>query len=301
MNTESKIRHVRDTAYWMASYRAEESERQDALFCDPLARELVGEHGKRITASMAYTARYSSWILVIRTCLIDDLIRKFVAEGYAVFVNLGVGLDTRPYRLDLPESVNWIEMDSPEIIELKNEKLKNHNPSCQLERIAVDLSDRPERQRVFSEINNRIGPAVVLAEGLVPYLTEDVVCDLAEHLSEIPKFKLWITEYYSPKLYPFFQGKKFQDSLGDSPFRFFPKDWFGVLEDCGWTKKEIRYLYEEGERLGRRFPAPWFVLLFRAFVKKETIAKHMRLQAYAVLGRSRETAPEAATRESAIG
>lgn len=283
MNTESPIRHVSDTAYWMASYRASESERKDALFRDPLARLLVGEHGKRIMDSMADTARYSSWTLVIRTCLIDDLIRKFVAEGYTTFVNLGAGLDTRPYRLDLPESVQWIEIDSPGIIQLKNEKLRNQKPTCRLERIAVDLSNRAERQSVFSELNARIGPAVVLTEGLVPYLTEDMVRDLAEHLRQIPNFRLWITEYYSPKLYPLFQGRKFRESLGDSPFRFFPKDWFAVFESGGWRKKEIRYLYDEGERLGRRFPAPWFVSLLRIFVNKEAFAKHMRLQAYAVL------------------
>lgn len=283
MNAESPIRHVSDTAYWMASYRAAESERKDALFRDPLARLLVGEHGKRIMDSMAETARYSSWTLVIRTCLIDDLIRKFVAEGYAAFVNLGAGLDTRPYRLDLPESVQWIEIDAPGIIQLKNEKLRNQKPTCRLERIAVDLSNRAQRQSVFNELNDRIGPAIVLTEGLVPYLTEDMVRDLAEHLRQIPNFRLWITEYYSPRLYPLFQGRKFRASLGDSPFRFFPADWFAVFESGGWRKKEIHYLYDEGERLGRRFPAPWFALLLRIFVNKEAFAKHMRLQAYVVL------------------
>lgn len=283
MNADTSIQHVSDTAYWMASYRAAESTRKDALFRDPLAKLLVGERGKKIADSMADTARYSSWTLVIRTCLIDDLVRNLVAEGYTTFVNLGSGLDTRPYRLDLPESVQWIEIDFPGIVQMKNEELKDQKPTCQLERIAVDLSDRLERQRVLSELNSRISPAVLLTEGVIPYLTEDVVRDLAENLRQIQKFELWITEYYSPKLYRIFQGKKFKESLGDSPLQFFPEDWFAVFEGCGWQQKEIHYLYDEGERLGRRFPVPWFIALLRAFVNKEAFARSMRLQAYTVL------------------
>ena len=55
----------------------------------------------------------------------------------------------------------------------------------------------------------------------------------------------------------------------------------------GWTRREIRYLYDEGERLGRRFPAPWFAAILRTFVDKEAFAKRMRLQAYAVLQQQR--------------
>lgn len=286
MTAESPIQHVSDTAYWMASYRTLESDRKDALFRDPLAKLLVGEHGKRIMDSMADTARYSSWTLVVRTCVIDDYIKRFVAEGYTTVINLGSGLDTRPYRLNLPESVQWIEIDFPGIVQMKNEKLQHHKPTCRLERIAVDLSNRSERQRVLGELNDRIGPAVVLTEGVVPYLAEDVVRDLAENLRQIPNLKVWITEYYAPRLYPHFQSEKFRKSLGNSPLRFFPKDWFAVFESCGWTKMDIRYLYDEGERLGRRFPVPWFVALLRIFVNKEAFAKNMRLQAYAVLKKS---------------
>src|SRR5438094_820564 len=37
------IRDVSDTALWVAIYRAQESERKDALFNDPYARRLAGE------------------------------------------------------------------------------------------------------------------------------------------------------------------------------------------------------------------------------------------------------------------
>lgn len=38
---EPVIRDLADTARWVAHYRAEESERDDAVFRDPLARRLA--------------------------------------------------------------------------------------------------------------------------------------------------------------------------------------------------------------------------------------------------------------------
>jgi O-methyltransferase involved in polyketide biosynthesis len=50
---EPLIQNVSDTAFTVAVYRAMESERPDALFHDPLARKLTGEHGQRIVNDMS--------------------------------------------------------------------------------------------------------------------------------------------------------------------------------------------------------------------------------------------------------
>jgi len=39
-------------------------------------------------------------------------------------VNLGCGLDTRPWRLALPANVAWIDVDTVEVIELKRRLLQ---------------------------------------------------------------------------------------------------------------------------------------------------------------------------------
>ena len=53
------IRHVSDTARWVALYRAMESERPDALFHDPYARTLAGERAEQIVASLPKGASMS--------------------------------------------------------------------------------------------------------------------------------------------------------------------------------------------------------------------------------------------------
>ena len=55
------------------------------------------------------------WILTIRTRVIDEYILKYQNQGYKTIINLGAGLDTRPYRLDLPEATQWIEVENSSI------------------------------------------------------------------------------------------------------------------------------------------------------------------------------------------
>ncbi|MES1195491.1 MAG: class I SAM-dependent methyltransferase, partial [Steroidobacter sp.] len=122
--TDNQIRDVSDTALWVAAYRAKESARPDAKFHDPLASVLVGERGRVIAESMPGSGMMQ-WVMVLRTLAIDRLITHAINTDADMVVNLGAGLDTRPYRLELPTTLHWIEIDFPNIIELKNERLKD--------------------------------------------------------------------------------------------------------------------------------------------------------------------------------
>ena len=128
---ESRIRNISDTARWVAVYRARETERKDAVFRDPFARRLAGERGEQIAASMSF-AEKNSWPFVTRTWLIDDVISNQVKLGTDMVVNLAAGLDTRPYRMNLPGSLQWIEVDLPEILTYKEDVLRTKHRSARL-------------------------------------------------------------------------------------------------------------------------------------------------------------------------
>ena len=150
-----EINHVSDTALWVAYYRAKESERPDALFHDALAKVLVGERGKIIANSMKKTGRYTEWSVISRTVIIDKFIYQLIAEGVDLVVNLGAGLDTRPYRMNLPENLKWIEVDYPDIIQFKTNLLKSEKSKCQLMHVELDLSDIAKRNKFLSDINSQ--------------------------------------------------------------------------------------------------------------------------------------------------
>ncbi len=272
----STIQNISDTAFWVAYYRAIESEKKIPLFRDHLAGLLTGEYGKNVSNSMKPIAQYAYWSVTIRTRLIDEYILKYANLGYKTIINLGAGLDTRPYRLSLPQEVQWIEVDFPEIIDLKNEKLKDQKPKCKLERIGLNLSHQAAREKLFDELNHRIGPALILTEGVIPYLNEDSVGSLANDIKTQSNFKLWIAEYYSPEVYPRYQSPKFKGLLGNSPFQFFPADWFSFFEDCGWAQKEMHYLYDEAEKHKRKFPLPWWASILRFIIGENRMMKDIR-------------------------
>ena len=77
---ESLIANVSDTAFWVAHYRAVETDRPDALFRDPLARVLAGERGKEIAEEMPLSF-FTRWAIVIRTCIIDEYIHFALKQG----------------------------------------------------------------------------------------------------------------------------------------------------------------------------------------------------------------------------
>src|SRR5215471_20105093 len=291
--TNTLIKDVSDTAFMVAIYRANESERADALFHDPLARKLAGEHGQRIVASMSRRGPFSLrsrimvWMMAIRTRIIDDFILSAIAQRADAILNLGAGLDTRPYRMQLPPSLVWIEVDYPRVIDLKDGRLADEQPRCRLERIKLDLADLPARANLFAALGSRFNNVLVLTEGVIPYLRNEAVARLAEDINSQPSFRHWIVDYFSAEAVRMRKRTAIQRYMQNAPFLFEPKDYFGFLAEHGWRPAEIRYISEEGKRLNRPIPIPflgmvWFALL-SVFMSKRQREGRRKFAAYVLL------------------
>ncbi len=114
-------------------HRAWEMERPDALFRDPFARKLAGERGEKIATKFS-PGRKDAWSWVTRTYIVDRDIMDQVAQGADTVVNLAAGLDTRPYRMTLPASLRWVEVDLAGILDCKEEILADEKPVASLAR-----------------------------------------------------------------------------------------------------------------------------------------------------------------------
>jgi methyltransferase (TIGR00027 family) len=258
---ELLIQNVSDTAFWIAHYRAQEGERPDALFHDPLAGLLAGERGKKIATGMPW-GFMTRWTVVIRTCLIDDYLRRALAEGVDTVLSLGAGLDTRPYRLELPESLTWVEADHPQIIEHKEARLAGEMPRCCVERAKLDLTDHAERRALLSKVNARAKKLLILTEGVVPYLSVEEAGALADDLRALDRACYWIVDYIAPQTLKYRQWLWSKRWVRNVKFKFTPDDWFGFFAGHGWRIKEIRYLAEEAERLHRPIEVPLPLKIF---------------------------------------
>jgi methyltransferase (TIGR00027 family) len=277
---DSLIQEVSDTAFMVATYRAMETERPDALFRDPLAGKLSGAHGENIVASLPRMARMGRWFVTIRTCIIDRFIQDAVAQGVDTVLNLGAGLDTRPYRMNLPASLRWIEVDYPKIIELKESRLANETPHCRLERIKLDLTEAAARRQLLADVAGSSAKCLVLTEGVVLYLTTEDAAALADELSAHPSFRYWIVDYLAPHTIRRSQRAKKKMKMQNAPFRFDPPDYFDFFKAHGWQAKEVRYIPEEAATLKRppEFPLPiliWikFLRLFLSKTHREGFVK----------------------------
>lgn len=250
--TDHVINHVSDTARWTALHRATESARPDALFHDPLAERLAGAHGRAIVEHAPRSSR-NGWWLVARTKIIDDTILQAIADGCDRVLNLAAGLDTRPYRLDLPADLTWWEADLPQLLAEKTQMLADQVPRCRLIRSAVDLADPRARDAFLDEALIGATRALVLTEGLVMYLADGDVAALSAAIRR-PEVAWWMLDFVGPGLKRTMNEKV--AGLGqNAPFRFAPENGLACFEELGWRVEEAESLLVAARRF-RRLPMP---------------------------------------------
>jgi methyltransferase (TIGR00027 family) len=258
------IRDISDTARWAAVYRANESDRPDALFRDPFARRLAGARGVQIAESLAPRSRHT-WMWVTRTWLFDRFITEKIAQGVDTVVNLGAGLDARPYRMALPSTLQWIEVDLPDLLTYKEDGLKDARPVCSLTRVPLDLSNVSARRDLFEQIGRTARRAVIVTEGLTVYLTHDEVRSLARDVAQPSSFEGWVIDLVSPGLLRFMQ-KQFGGRLSDAgaPLKFGPAEGPEFFASEGWRPVDVRNMLKTAAPLKRLSPFMRFLALLPA-------------------------------------
>lgn len=259
--TEPTFRTISDTAIWAAVYRARETRRAAALFRDPFAGRLAGERGVEIAAALRAQDR-NEWAWVMRTVLFDRFIAKRVAEGADLVVNLAAGLDARPYRMSLPPTLRWVEVDLPVILDSKEQILRDEKPVCALERVRLDLTDRAARQALFQRLGTDARDALILTEGLLIYLSEPDVGALAQDLAESEGFRRWVLDMASPALLRMMQKQVGEavDRAG-APFRFGPAEGPEFFRPFGWRPAAVESILRAAAS-EKRVPL-WMRLLAR--------------------------------------
>jgi len=193
-----KLQHVTDTARVVAAHRAMETSRAYALIRDPYAATLAGEKGMAIARAHAASG-CGAFAVALRDHFIDELLTAALGRGdIQTVVNFGAGLDARPWRMDLPAALRWIEVDFEEMLQYKTAQLAREQPRCKLEQIHADLSIPSDRERIFHAIGDR--PAAMLTEGLLMYLpaaTLEALCSQAAAKSGV---RWWILDVVSRDL-----------------------------------------------------------------------------------------------------
>jgi methyltransferase (TIGR00027 family) len=187
-----EISHVSDTALMVAACRALESDIPDGLVHDPFAARLAGERGLAMLRALPQP-ELMRFGIGVRSHFVDELLLEALAsQPIATVLSLGCGLDTRPWRLELPPALRWIEADFAGMLDYKDALMSGETPRCRREGITADLNDAAERRALYAAAG--LAPALMITEGLLAYLPAATVEALAAEAGRGNGIVHWMTD-----------------------------------------------------------------------------------------------------------
>ncbi|MFF7144546.1 class I SAM-dependent methyltransferase [Streptomyces nodosus] len=171
------------TAVGVARVRALETERENALFRDPLAQAFAAAGGlwpssppRPDDEAARRRRRGVAFSIVIRTKFLDELLQQASASGVRQVVLLGAGMDSRAFRTDWPEGTRLFEVDTAAPLDFKASVLRQERAVARCERITVAVDLREDWPGALAAAGHDPAvPTVWIAEGLLIYLPEDAV------------------------------------------------------------------------------------------------------------------------------
>lgn len=180
------------TGYGVALMRAAESllPEDKRLFEDPYSERFLPPFYKFIVFLMRSPAIFNFFIkmrekltpgiiggLICRTRYIDDVLNDALKEGFETVVNLGAGVDARPFRIPGIETVKYFELDLPELQAAKraaiDKKLEGLPPNVTLVPIDFDRQDLGEElEKAGYDLSSR---TLFIWEGVTQYISREAV------------------------------------------------------------------------------------------------------------------------------
>lgn len=150
-----------------------------AAFASPTMAQLLDREMTRMRP-LASVPGLRSWILYmqVRTRVIDDALREFVAAGGRQVVLLGAGYDCRALRLPELAGANVYEVDHPATQSRKRKILDRIGAESPANYVTWDFETRP-MEDLPDELGgaglDRADPVFTIWEGVTMYLTEAAI------------------------------------------------------------------------------------------------------------------------------
>ena len=190
--SHGEITHVSDTALMVAACRALESECPDGFVHDPFAARLAGERGMAMLRGLP-RPEMMRFGIGVRSRFMDELLLEALAsKTIATVLSVGCGLDTRPWRLELPPDLRWIEVDFADMLDYKEALMTAETPQCRRERLTADVNHAAQRRTIYAAAGR--APALMITEGLLMYLPAGTVEALAAEAWQESGIAHWMSD-----------------------------------------------------------------------------------------------------------
>ncbi len=174
--TTDKIQFTKEkeTMLMTLSGRALQSQWKNPILRDPWAEEAmrhidydIGKQYGRLGWMM--WGEIGCTIIATRAATFDLLTNRYLADHPdAIVLHVGCGMDSRVFRVDPPASVQWFDVDYPDVIDLRRQLFPERGAAYHM--IGAPLDDL----RWLDEVP-RDRPGLLIAEGVLHYLSEPQV------------------------------------------------------------------------------------------------------------------------------
>ena len=171
--TTDKIQFTKEkeTMLMTLSGRAIQSQWKKPILRDPWAEDAMRHIDYDISKTYKGVGSWSMWneigctVIATRAATFDLLTNRFLADHpKAIVLQVGCGLDSRAFRVDPSPSVQWFDVDYPDVIDLRRQLFP--------ERDAYHLIGAPLDDLRWLDELPRDRPALLVAEGVLHYLSE---------------------------------------------------------------------------------------------------------------------------------
>jgi len=212
----------------------QDAESEKPVCGDTYARVFMNEQGLEILEAFKDETRPNT-SNVGRHRLIDDLLRQELSDHpNLTVVIIGAGFDTRAFRL---KGGTWIELDEPQVIAYKDERLPASTSENELQRIPIDFATESVEQKL-APFSGR-SPVVVVIEGVLMYLEEAAISQLVQTLHGLfPQHKL-ICDLMTREFFEKTATGMHEKLTGmGAPFKFAADDPAEVFVNSGYRQVE---------------------------------------------------------------
>lgn len=256
MGERATLTGTQQTALVTLYAKALESRRPDSILgdheADRAVRRLDYDFG---SLRMRRRDQQSS---AVRSKAYDRRVKRYLDDHPAcVVLHLGCGLDTRAYRVNPPATVDWYDIDLPDVIALRRRLFE---PRPGLHVVAASVTDPNLLGGIAGD-----RPVLVVAEGLTPYLRRDdgvaMLRRIVGHfeggemlLDGYSRAGVWLLQRYPPVKA---SGAHLDWSITD------PRELEGAVPglvfDCEWW-------FADAEDI-RRYYSPWYWWLMQVLFR----------------------------------
>lgn len=180
------MKPISDMAFYCCGVRMQDAAQTSPVCGDVYAKLFMDEYGRRIYDKFKEET-ISNASIIVRHRIIDDVLRHMLlSQPDLCIVTIGAGFDSRPYRLT---GGTWFELDEPQVIAYKNERLPIFECANPLRRVPIDFCTDSLEEKL-AHISHR-SPIVFILEGVFIYLNENEIRKLLEIFNKLfPKHQL---------------------------------------------------------------------------------------------------------------